>query len=282
MFSGGQPHTAMCVGDGINICAYELGPEGSYQWKMWGLAGLNFGWCDFDKACHCDVCVDLELICVDELMISNLKFVQLFYLRIQWWSPRSFYRWFSSSFWLSLPYPACLKRVSSSVSGEPWRAQLILIDPMMGAKRLHSDSLDFPSVSRIKSQKERTYTEWQNSTDHTINHLEDHFKSSQINVCNGLQWYIHVHTTTSFLQNGIGIGVYRSTSLTSDLHQIIHLIVPWVAPSFPCFWNSKPPCHVSNAWADAQVIMAGTDARLSGCLLWWTVATNRSWYTNRG
>ena len=28
MFSGGQPHTAMCVGDGINLCAYESDPLG--------------------------------------------------------------------------------------------------------------------------------------------------------------------------------------------------------------------------------------------------------------
>ena len=25
VFSGGQPHTAMCVGDGVNVCAYEPG-----------------------------------------------------------------------------------------------------------------------------------------------------------------------------------------------------------------------------------------------------------------
>ena len=25
VFSGGQPHTALCVGDGVNICAYEPG-----------------------------------------------------------------------------------------------------------------------------------------------------------------------------------------------------------------------------------------------------------------
>ena len=39
VFSGGQPHTAMCVGDGINICAYELGPSGAtLVLMMWGLA----------------------------------------------------------------------------------------------------------------------------------------------------------------------------------------------------------------------------------------------------
>ena len=62
MFSGGQPHTAMCVGDGINICAYELGPSGATNVVLNDVGtccGRGIWWCDFDKACHCDVCVDL-------------------------------------------------------------------------------------------------------------------------------------------------------------------------------------------------------------------------------